>query len=818
MNRKQQDDRDSFINKRIALPGNLLEDQFRQHWKRMIIECNKIFSKKNTNHQTPLNIINQIKPSIILQGLKTALIQGTWGKHKGVSQLLQRMSYNQTVESLRKIETPDITESHKLTNPRHYHSSQIGFICPIETPDGSQVGIVKQLTLIASVTLKNDTLYDIIKEKLVNQVIRFHQMTPYHLKNFTKVFLNGNWLGVVEDGLKLYHFMKKQKLYANIDRYTSIVFNYNDNEIKICCDGGRLYRPILRVENNRLLIQSEQIQQYLNEKNLKSWEEFLLKNPEAIEYMDVDEQEFAMIAPSFDYVDDMHSKMKHSESLPITDVVNRYDESMFVRYTHCEFHPTLLMGVIATSIPFSNHNQGPRNTFQYALGKQAMGTYATDYRHRTDISNILTYPEIPIVQTRTAPFVNDNLLAAGQNLVVAIMCYSGYNQDDSIIMNQASAERGVGVSTLYKKSIVEAQKNQSTAPEEKITRPDPSKVMGMRNVSSYSKLNEDGFIPEETKIVNGDVTIGKITPIQPVGNNTKMYKDSSEVYKSHEAAVVDKIYDVEDQDGNRVLKMRYRSKRIPRCGDKFSSRHSQKGTVGMIMTSSDMPFTGEGISPDIIVNPNAIPSRMTVAHLIECIVGKTAAIQGKQADGTAYNRIDIKEISRELKKLGYREDGTEYLYNGMTGEKIKVAIFIGPTYYQRLKHLVMDKIHSRARGSNTLLTRQPLEGRSREGGFRIGEMEKDAILAHGMTRFLNERFMKTSDEYTAYVCNMCGLFAQREIKKNSQSYLTENDIYYCQPCNNYSKISKVKIPYAFKLLTQELMSMNIVPRIRCKVE
>ncbi len=251
-------------------------------------------------------------------------------------------------------------------------------------------------------------------------------------------------------------------------------------------------------------------------------------------------------------------------------------------------------------------------------------------------------------------------------------------------------------------------------------KPDPSKVTGMRN-GSYDKLNDKGYVPEETVITNNDIIIGKVSPIQQIENSTKEYKDSSEVYSSLADGVVDKVYtNIFNNEGYEIRKMRIRSERTPKIGDKFSSRHGQKGTMGICLKASDMPFTKNGVTPDIIINTNAIPTRMTIAQLLESVLGKVSAMRGHEADGTPFNYVDIDKIKDELEKEGYHRDGIEYLYNGMTGKKLPSMIFIGPTYYLRLKHMVEDKLHSRARGPRTLLTHQATEGRTRQGGLKLG--------------------------------------------------------------------------------------------------
>jgi DNA-directed RNA polymerase II subunit RPB2 len=399
-------------------------------------------------------------------------------------------------------------------------------------------------------------------------------------------------------------------------------------------------------------------------------------------------------------------------------------------------------------------------------------------------------------------------MVSGENLIVAICSYTGYNQEDSIIINQSAIDRGLLRANSYKKFTEIISKNPSTSQDDIFTKPDRNKVIGTRS-GTYDKLNDLGFVPEETKVNYGDIIIGKISPIQQTSNSTKAYKDSSTSYKMHIPGYVDKVWTgIYNAEGYEMYKMKIRCERIPKIGDKFSSRHGQKGTIGLTLKQEDMPFTEDGISPDIIINPHCIPSRMTVGQLVECLIGKVSALNGHESDATPFNILDMESIKKELSKHGFNETGKEYLYNGMNGQKMKAMIFIGPTYYQRLKHMVDDKIHSRARGPRQQLTRQPPEGRSRDGGLRFGEMERDCVIAHGMSQFLKERMVETSDLYSIHVCDICGFFAQQ--------MLGSPGIYYCPKCDNSTDISKVNITYAFKLLVQELISMNIAPRIRIK--
>ncbi|ARF09480.1 DNA-directed RNA polymerase subunit beta [Indivirus ILV1] len=975
------DDRDSYINKRIDLPGQLIFELFKQYYKKMLNECNKFFKKRNADDEKPLNVINQIKPNIIDQGLKTALLTGNWGKKKGVAQMLQRLTYLQTLASLRRINSPTADSStNKLTAPRHLHPSIIGPICHCETSEGHKVGLVKNLSQIGSVTVVKNSQFDHLKGILKQKVRNIQDVPINQYGRYTRVLLDGEIIGLTDSPRKLYYELKQMKYNGAFDQLVGIAHDIRSEieckDLRINCDTGRIYHPTIRVEENEIKL-SKEIIDLISEEGTEnatkiiSWNQFMMKFPGVIEYIDSDEKANAMMAMYPRDVEEMRMRMNESTELvkklepsDFTNIVNRYDRFTYVKYTHCEIDPNLLLGVVVANIPFLECNQGPRNIYQYSQARQAMGIYATNYRDRLDISYILYHPQRPIVTTRSMKYINTDKIPAGENCIVAIACYGGWNQEDSNFMSKAAIDYGLFRSTSVKKYMTTIQKNQSTSQDDIFIKPDRSQVAGMRH-GSYDKLNEKGYAPEETRLENGDILIGKVSPIQAVGNSNKLFKDSSEHYKSHIPGTVDKVYtDIFNHEGYEMRKVRVRSERVPIIGDKFCSRSAQKGTNGIQLSASDMMFSGSnGIQVDLILNTNAIPSRMTIGQLIECLCGKVAAMSGTEIDGSGFSNFDLNDIKNKLKSFGYREDGTEFMRNGMTGKKMNIPIFVGPTYYQRLKHMVADKIHcltmdhevltyvgwktfnkitiedqiatlkdgklvydkpinllyypdfegklyhiktqeidlqvtdnhrmwvsifadnkwlpydlieaknivgqrvkyqglyceieinsdniiveelvdtkcpvfclqvpsevffvrrnglavwtgnSRSRGPQTILTRQPPEGRARDGGLRYGEMERDACLGHGVAKFLKERLLETADIYHCYVCNQCGLFAQRMLRKDNKAYPTKKDIYFCQACRNYTDISKIRIPYAFKLLIQELMAMNICPRIKTK--
>ncbi|KAF3794981.1 DNA-directed RNA polymerase II subunit [Nymphaea thermarum] len=581
---------------------------------------------------------------------------------------------------------------------------------------------------------------------------------------------------------------------VDVNTEVGVIRDIRLKELRLYTDYGRCSRPLFIVEKQRLLIKKKDIRALqLRETQEEGWHDLVAKG--FIEYIDTEEEETTMI------------------SMTISDLVSARlnpEEAYSETYTHCEIHPSLILGVCASIIPFPDHNQSPRNTYQSAMGKQAMGIYVTNYQLRMDtLAYVLYYPQKPLVTTRAMEHLHFRQLPAGINAIVAIACYSGYNQEDSVIMNQSSIDRGF-FRSLFFRSYRDEEKKMGTLVKEDFGRPNRENTMGMRH-GSYDKLDDDGLAPPGTRVSGEDVIIGKTSPISQDDSQGQASRytrrDHSTSLRHSESGMVDQVLLTTNADGLRFVKVRMRSVRIPQIGDKFSSRHGQKGTVGMTYCQEDMPWTVEGITPDIIVNPHAIPSRMTIGQLIECIMGKVAAHMGKEGDATPFTDVTVDNISKALHKCGYQMRGFETMYNGHTGRRLSAMIFLGPTYYQRLKHMVDDKIHSRGRGPVQILTRQPAEGRSRDGGLRFGEMERDCMIAHGAAHFLKERLFDQSDAYRIHVCERCGLIAIANLKKNS---------FECRGCKNKTEIVQVYIPYACKLLFQELMSMAIAPRMLTK--
>ncbi|EFJ26449.1 hypothetical protein SELMODRAFT_172903 [Selaginella moellendorffii] len=798
LGRRAEDDRDHYGNKRLDLAGPLLGSLFRQLFRKLTKDV-RAYLQKCVDNGKEVNLAYAVKAKTITSGLKYSLATGNWGQansgnaRAGVSQVLNRLTYASTLSHLRRLNSPIGREGRLLAKPRQLHNSHWGMMCPAETPEGQACGLVKNLALMAYITVgsaANPILVFLEEWSTEN----FEEISPAVIPNATKIFVNGAWVGIHREPEHLVKTLRQLRRQVDVNTEVGVVRDIRLKELRLYTDYGRCSRPLFIVEKQRLLIKKSDIRALQQkEAGENGWHELVSKG--FIEYVDTEEEETTMI------------------SMTISDLVNARlnpEEAYSDTYTHCEIHPSMILGVCGSIIPFPDHNQSPRNTYQSAMGKQAMGIYVTNYQLRMDtLAYVLYYPQKPLVTTRAMEHLHFRQLPAGINAIVAIACYSGYNQEDSVIMNQSSIDRGFFRSIFYR-SYRDEEKKAGTLVKEEFERPNRETTTGMRH-GSYDKLDDDGIAPPGTRVSGEDVIIGKTTPLaqDETGTQAQRYskRDQSTCLRHSESGMIDQVLLTTNADGLRFVKTRVRSIRIPQIGDKFSSRHGQKGTIGMTYTQEDMPFTQEGITPDIIVNPHAIPSRMTIGQLIECIMGKVAALMGKEGDATPFTDVTVDNISKALHKCNYQLRGFETMYNGHTGRRLSAMIFIGPTYYQRLKHMVDDKIHSRGRGPVQILTRQPAEGRSRDGGLRFGEMERDCMIAHGAAHFLKERLFDQSDAYRVHVCEHCGLIAIANLKKNT---------FECRSCKNKTEIVQVHIPYACKLLFQELMAMAIAPRMFMK--
>ena len=785
---RKVDDRDSYLNKRVDTCGYLLGNLTFQCFHKIVKDIKNYLNKEvnsgvwniNKNFSDIINEINInkiIKSSYLENIIKGAMATGNWGlkvnaSKQGVSQVLNRLTYLSTLSHLRRIQTPGDT-SGKLIDPRKLHPTSWGYTCPSETPEGQAVGIVKNISLSCEITnyKTSEPLRYLISDFIIdieNIDIRLFNKTS------TKVIINGDIIGYTEEPNEIINIVKESRKQGLVEIKTSIFWNHKENIIYAFTDGGRLTRPLL---NTKCI--NENIKNGIDNNKLL-WDDLLIniKNN--------------LVEPILEYIDPYESN-----NIILSTRVEEINES----HTHSEIHPSLILGVLSSCIPFPHHNQSPRNTYQSAMGKQSVGVYSLNFKERYDtFSHILSYPQRPLIETKLMKYLDTNKLPNGINVIVAIATYTGFNQEDSIIFNKSAIDRGLFSSTFYRTYKDEEKKNQISSEEEKFCKPEKERLL-LPKPCNYSKIEKNGFVNKNTYVNDNDIIIGKAIPIK---DKKYDFKDNSIPLKSKESGFIDSNYVNVNGEGYKVCKVRIRDHRFPEIGDKFSSRHGQKGTVGMIYNQEDMPFTKDGIIPDIIINPHAVPSRMTIAQLIECVLGKLCCKTGNIGNGTAFDRIKVDDISKMLIDAGHEKHGNEILYNGISGDQIHTHIFMGPTYYQRLKHMSGDKIHSRSSGPIVTMTRQPAEGRSSHGGLRFGEMERDCMIAHGSSSFLKERLMDVSDKYYVFTCEKCGLISVNNIKTNS---------YECKNCKNHTDFKKVNIPYSCKLLIQELQSISIGTRL-----
>ena len=834
-NRISYDDRDAYPNKKVELPGNLLGNLFRYYFGTKVIKDMKSTITKEIHNGAwkatgkfediinPTNIYKILKSTIVDIGMKSSLATGNFaggkmGTKMGISQVMNRLTYLSGISHLRRISTP-IEKTGKLIPPRKLHNTQWGFVCPAETPEGHSVGVVKNLSSTALVSLPSspEPIVNILYDEL--HMVNLAETTHKEKHTDCRVFINGAFVGIIRgsshSNVEVVKSLRKAKTAGRINPYTSIVFNPRMNEVWMNTEGGRLLRPVMNADAIRELEMNPSTPKPWD--TVSEWNDLMrwtspIGKHSLIEYIDPGESETVLIC-----------------MFPHDTVEPRKGQY----FTHVEVHPSTILGTMASNIPFCDHNQSPRNTYQSAMGKQAMGIYALNFRERMDtMGNLLCYPSVPLVSPFMSRFYRAQDMPSGNNIIVAIATYGGYNQEDSIMFNRAALDRGLFRSFFYRTYKDEEKKNQASGEEERFCKPDPALTKQLK-MANYDKLADDGIVPENTYVSQEDVLIGKVAPIRlraPDGAalagvthatlqamscaaaaaaveaaGGKRYKDVSKLLRNNETGFVDKIYRGRNGEGYTFVKIRVRSERVPTVGDKFSSRHGQKGTVGMILEPWDMPQTKDGMIPDIIINPHCIPSRMTIAQLMETILGKACCGLGFHGDGTPFNDVTVDRISTILRdELKMEPYGNEVLYCGTTGKQMRTNIFMGPCYYQRLKHMVDDKIHSRASGPLVMLTRQPAEGRARDGGLRFGEMERDCMIAHGASEFLKERMLEASDNFQSFICRGCGLLGIVNPARG---------VFQCSACNSTTGFSQVRIPYAYKLFLQELESMNISSRL-----
>jgi DNA-directed RNA polymerase subunit B len=665
------------------------------------------------------------------------------------------------------------------------HPTHWGRVCPNETPEGSNCGLVKNLALAASSSIYVDPA-SVMQVLYQMDVIPVEETDVEMRASSAKVFVNGSILGYCSSPQKLVDEIRHKRRNGDISTEVNVAYFskvYGESEeVYISCDQGRVRRPLIVVENGVPKLTPEHVEKVRSEE--WTWDDLIKQG--IIEYIDAEEEENIYVALDFDKITEEH--------------------------THVEIATYTILGICASIIPYPEHNQSPRNSYEAAMSKQALGINLTNFPNRVDSrSHILHYPQTPLVKTKPMEIIGYTERPSGQNCIVAILSFEGYNMEDAIIFNKASIERGLVRSTFYR--IYEAECRQYLGGlRDRFLVPEAG-IRGYRGEQYYRLLEPDGIVSLESEVTGGDVLIGRTSPPRFLEEYKEFevkgptMRDTSVDVRPSETGVVDDIFITETGEGSKLVKVRVRDQRVPELGDKFASRHGQKGVIGMIVPQEDMPFSPKGIVPDLIINPHAMPSRMTIGQFLESMAGKVASQRGKSVDGTPFTNENPEQLKKELIKLGFSHTGREVLYSGVSGEKFVADVFMGVVYYQKLHHMVSDKMHARARGQVQMLTRQPTEGRARGGGLRFGEMERDCLIGHGAAMVLRDRLLEESDKYLLYVCENCGFLSYYDIKQRK---------YTCRICEDKAQISPVVISYAFKLLLQEMMSLCITPRLKLK--
>lgn len=763
-------DIDHYVNKRLKLVGDFMEILFRSVLlgkyglvSRIVYSYQKLIKRGKMP-----TIKSIVESDYLTKRIISHMATGQWiGGRTGVCQRLERTNFVRTVAHLRNVISP-LSSSQEHFEARALHATQWGRFCAEETPEGVNIGLRKYLALMAIITDTAST-----KDKNIVEDIASKEKSQ---DNEYIILIDGKIFGATDSPKQFLEKVRGKRRNGQLYHGINFAIDEDFQEIRINTDSGRLQRPLIITENGKSRLTEKHVES-LENGEIK-WTDLMKQG--IIEYLDAEEEENAL--------------------------VSLREEDINKDHTHLEINPGVILGLSASLVPFAPHNRGDRVNFGAKMSGQALGIYATNYMLRTDTkADVLVYPQIPLVSTVVGKQLNIEEHPQGQNIVVAIMSFNGYNMEDGIIFNKSSIERGFGRSMFFRNYSSEEKKYWGIEKDE-IKIPDKS-VSGYRTEEAYANLSTDGIINREVDVASGDVLVGKVSPLRFFGpvesfmTETENRRETSETIRHGEEGVIDNVIISETSSGNKLVKIGVRSQRIPELGDKFASRHGQKGVIALIVPEEDMPFTAEGIVPDIILNPHAIPSRMTLGQLLEIIASKYSAISCNPVDGSVFGGVTEDNLRTSLKNSGYRDDGKETLYDGISGKMIKAQILVGPCYYQKLHHMVANKLQARARGPVTLLTKQPTAGRAKQGGLRLGEMEKDCIIGHGAALLLKERF--SSDKFKFPICQKCGLIATDDYVKGKR---------FCPVCKK-SKIIDIEMSYAFKLMLDELKCLGIYPRL-----
>ena len=822
LGKRKEDDKDHYANKRLKLSGDLMEDLFRTSFSSLMKDLKYQLERNMGRKKNDYSVASSIRPDLFTHKLLHALATGNWvGGRAGVSQLLDRTSNMSAMSHLRRI-TSSLTRSQPHFEARDLHPTQWGRLCPSETPEGQNCGLVKNAALII----------DVSEAFPENEVIR--KLREFGLASVkeedTRVFVNGNLVGTYSDPEKLVSEIRERRRYGLINSSINIRYDDEMGEVIINCDDGRLRRPLLVLKDGRTIITRKHIEGIREGK--VTWDDLFRDG--ILEWLDAEEEEDSLVlvrpyntprrcpccghALSETDVDwmnpgkaekfcELSCKWCHDKFNVPSNIIGEDGKS---EYTHMEVDPMIILGVAAGIVPYPEHNSAPRITMGAGMAKQALGISTANYRIRPDTrGHVMHYPQVPMVQTQTMDYMGYKYRPAGQNFCIAVLSYHGYNIEDAIVMNKSSVQRGLGRSTFMRSYRAE-ERRYPGGQEDHFEIPSPD-IVGARADEAYQSLGEDGLISPESYVQGSDVLIGKTSPPRFLEEETDFLtpqkrRETSVTVRPGEKGFVDSVIVTESENGSRLVRVKVRDERIPELGDKFCSRFGQKGVVGRLVDQCDMPFTSDGVTPDLVVNPHGIPSRMTVGHVLEMIAGKVGSMEGRTIDGTAFSGENEESIRDGLVRNGFNRSGKEIMYDGRTGRMIQTEVYTGVIFYEKLHHMVSGKLHVRSRGPVQILTRQPTEGRSRQGGLRFGEMERDCLIGHGAAMVIKDRLLDESDGTQQYVCGnpACGHIA----------IMDRRGQLYCPVCGNNSSVYLIQTSYAFKLLMDELLSLGVAMRLQ----